>query len=154
MWAIDSGAAHHICYYEGKFSALNERDRGEVSVADTNKAVITGIGNIVEHVILPNDEEREIENMLYVSSIKNNLLSIQQINKNGQFQVMLDGIKIHVTLKGTEQVVAIKSLWMVCNGFIRLDDQQIPHHDFSQKTFLRAWFTHRSTFSARWSQMK
>lgn len=65
---VDSGATQHIRNDKVKFASLNERDEGDLSVADGSKAAMKGVGTIMERLVLPTGDERDIEikNALFV----------------------------------------------------------------------------------------
>uniref|UniRef100_A0AAV1U6K5 Integrase catalytic domain-containing protein n=1 Tax=Peronospora matthiolae TaxID=2874970 RepID=A0AAV1U6K5_9STRA len=90
MWAVDSGATHHICHDKTKFASLAERNEGELWWLMATR--------------WPS------RNALYVPSMSKNLLSVPQINSHGKFQVVFDGSKMYVTLKNSQQVVATADL--------------------------------------------
>jgi hypothetical protein len=86
MWAIDSGATHHICNDASKFVTLDEGDHGDLVVANGTKTKILGVGTVHESVLLPSGEVRDLKivDVLYVPSVAKNLMSIPQINKSEQ----------------------------------------------------------------------
>ncbi|KAF1328883.1 Pol protein, partial [Globisporangium splendens] len=95
MWAIDSGATHHICNDKSKFAVLDERDHDVLVVANGNKTKILGVGAVNERIALPNGERGE---EFVVDSPD------QQVE---QFQVVFDGQSTNVLNKTSSKVVAI-----------------------------------------------
>ncbi|GAB9477464.1 Copia protein [Globisporangium polare] len=50
MWAIDSGATHHICNDKSKFAHLDESDHGDLVIANGHKTKILGVGTVHERI--------------------------------------------------------------------------------------------------------
>ena len=108
MWAIDSGATHHICNDKSKFVTLDEGNHGDLVVANGTKTKILGLGTVHERVLLPSGQVRDLQvvDVLYVPTVAKNLMSIPKIQKSNKFQVVFDGSRINVFTKKSKQVVA------------------------------------------------
>jgi hypothetical protein len=108
MWAIDSGATHHICNDASKFVTVDEGDHGDLVVANGTKTKTLGVGTVHESVVLPSGEVRDLKivDVLYVPSVAKNLMSIPQINKSDKYQVVFDRARTNALTKKSKQVVA------------------------------------------------
>ena len=109
LWAIDSGATHHICRNKEQFSELTKTHGDQVIVANGNKVNILGEGTVEEKVILPCGYSRtlKIMNVLYIPDMGKNLLSIPQINRKNNFKTIFLGNLMEVCDKRSDKLVAI-----------------------------------------------
>lgn len=84
-WILDSGATCHIASSKDRFIKFDPSHRETVLVANGQKANTAGKGTI--HVNFVNKTGQiasvEIENVLYVPSIKGNLISVKQLSDKG-----------------------------------------------------------------------
>ncbi|KAG2785873.1 hypothetical protein Pcac1_g5144 [Phytophthora cactorum] len=154
MWAVDSGATHHICNDKAKFANLIERNEGELSVADGNKAAIKGVGTIVERVVLPNGDEREIEiqeRAVRAEHEQESALGAAD-QQSGKFQVVFDATEMHVSRKDSKLVVGDGGSrgWPLL-AFARLSDRRMQRQVEERSTCMRVWVTLQSRCFARWS---
>lgn len=84
-WILDSGATCHIASNKSRFTEFNANHRETVFVANGQKAITAGKGTIcVEFVnAMGQVMSAKIEDVLYVPSIKGNLISVKRLAEKG-----------------------------------------------------------------------
>jgi len=106
-WAIDSGASHHICKDRSKFVKFKEKIYpSHITVANAGECKILGGGIVEERMIQVDWSIRiaKIENVLYIPSMKKNLLSIPQLRK--KFVTIFEGERIKIVSKLSGKCIA------------------------------------------------
>ncbi|KAA3488200.1 Copia protein [Gossypium australe] len=76
-WYLDSGSSRHMTGDKIHFMELMPKNGGEVTFGDNSKGLIEGIGSIGVN------SSTLIKNVLYLNSLKHNLLNISQICDKG-----------------------------------------------------------------------
>lgn len=80
---IDSGASSHMCMHKSWFKELRESGIKEISTANNSKMRVCGTGDI-ELSLKYQEKVRavQVKNVLYISDLTTNLLSVSSIMKN------------------------------------------------------------------------
>ena len=79
-WFLDSGCSNHMCGYKEFFSELDESFRKCVKLGDNSSIGVMGKGRIHLQV---NHVSQVITEVFYIPELKNNLLSIGQLQEKG-----------------------------------------------------------------------
>lgn len=75
-WIVDSGATQHMCRNKGSFFQLDVTHKGNIIVADGNRAPIT--------LASGNDSwDVELKDVLWVPGLNDNLISVNQLGRKG-----------------------------------------------------------------------
>jgi len=80
IWFLDSGCNNHMCAHKQWFSDLDEDFQQSVKLRNDSKMVVLGKGSIrlqLAGII------QVITNVFYIPELRNNLLSIEQIQERG-----------------------------------------------------------------------
>jgi len=79
-WFLDSGCSNHMCGYKAMFSDLNLEFRHSVKLGNNTRMNVMGKGSVK---ILLNGINHVIAEVYYVPDLRNNLLSIGQLQERG-----------------------------------------------------------------------
>ncbi|CAB4011148.1 Retrovirus-related Pol poly from transposon TNT 1-94 [Paramuricea clavata] len=87
-WIIDSGATCHMCNDASQFVKLHNLEKPEdVTLADGHVVKATGRGVVKTKIESPNGQKGKscvLQDVLYVPSLSNNLVSVSKATKSGK----------------------------------------------------------------------
>ncbi|CAJ2655081.1 unnamed protein product [Trifolium pratense] len=80
VWFLDSGCRNHMCGTKDWFFNLDEQFRISVKLGDNSRMMVVGKGNVKLRI---GGITQVITNVYYIPELKNNLLSIGQLQEKG-----------------------------------------------------------------------
>lgn len=105
-WILDSGATCHIASNKDRFTEFNANHRETVFVANGQKTITAGKGTVCVDFVNKKGHivSVKIENVLYVPSIKGNLISVKRLADKGytvsfcgrSCEILADGMQIAI----------------------------------------------------------
>jgi hypothetical protein len=125
-WFLDSGCSNHMCGYRGMFSYLDENFQHSVKLGNNSRMAVVGKGRVK---LMINGIRHVVNDVYYVPELKNNLLSIGQLQERGLTIVIKNGVcKIYHPEKG----LIIQTKMSANRMFILLAQTQAPVHAQTQ----------------------
>ncbi|KAL0363824.1 UNVERIFIED_CONTAM: hypothetical protein Sangu_0480000 [Sesamum angustifolium] len=96
VWFLDSGCSNHMCGKREYFSDFDEKFTDSVKLGNNSNMMVNGKGNIRLEI---NGVVSIILGVFHVSELKNNLLSLGQLQKKGLSICFSKGNAIYIILK-------------------------------------------------------
>jgi len=125
-WFLDSRCSNHMCGYRGMFSYLDDNFQHSVKLGNNSRMAVVGKGRVK---LLINGIKHVVNDVYYVPELKNNLLSIGQLQERGLAILIKNGIcKIYHPEKG----LIIQTQMSANRMFILLAQTQAPVHAQTQ----------------------
>lgn len=98
LWFLDSGCSNHMCGDKSRFLDLDTCFSNSVKLGNNSRMTVAGKGNVKLYL---NGLTYVINDVYYVPDLKNNLLSIGQLQQKGlSFLFQLDVCKVYHQEKG------------------------------------------------------
>ncbi|XP_073268022.1 uncharacterized protein [Populus alba] len=97
-WFLDSGCSNHMCGDKNMFYELNEEFRQLVKLGNNTRMTVLGKGKVK---LLLNGLQHTVTDVFYVPELKNNLLSIGQLQEKGMAILIKSGTcKVYHPMRG------------------------------------------------------
>ena len=81
QWYLDTGASSHMTGMRSFFKSIDENQRGTIKFGDESSIAFEGKGSII--VNYSNGEELKLEGVLFVPTLKVNILSLGKLDDDG-----------------------------------------------------------------------
>lgn len=122
-WFIDSGASVHMSCKRDWFDTYHEiNNGGHIYLGDNRSHEIKGYGDI--SVMMPNGQEKQIQNVVYVPGLKKNLISVSTIIDQ---HLKIEFVKSHCLVKDVQDNYKVVAKGMRVGGLYKLDVMKNGH---------------------------
>lgn len=101
VWFLDSGCSNHMCGTKEWFSEFDGSFRQNVKLGDDRRMVVEGKGNLRLDI---NGMIRVITSMYFVPGLKNNLLSVGQLQQK-RLRIIIDDDECEIWNKQLKQLL-------------------------------------------------
>lgn len=136
MWYLDTGCSNHMCGDRSVFSELDESFHNTVKFGDNSTVPVEGKGKV--SIQTNSNSIRTISDVLFVPTLKTNLLSVGQLQEKGYEIIIKDGVcAVH-----DAQLGLIAKVKMTPNRMFPLYIQNTPFSCLSTKLKDAAWLWH------------
>jgi hypothetical protein len=112
-WFLDSGCSNHMCGENDWFFNLDEEFRVSVKLGDNSRMIVVGKGSVkikVGGII------QVISDMYFIPELKNNLLSIGQLQEKGLTIVFKEDLQSVSSRQGCDYAIQNVSKSYVCHN--------------------------------------
>lgn len=101
VWYLDSGCSNHMCGNKESFISLDSSFRHHVKLGDDRRIQVKGKGNLRLEI---NDISQVISSVYYVPGLRNNLLSVGQLQQKG-LRIIIDDDECEVWHKQQKRLL-------------------------------------------------
>ena len=105
VWYLDTGASSHMTSKRSYFHSLDENQQGAIKFGDESSIRYEGKGSIFLNYL--DGEEIKLEGVLYVPSLRVNILSLGKLDEDG-FTSTLEGGVLSIFDKEGKQFARIR----------------------------------------------
>ena len=90
VWYLDASATHHMTGWREFFSDLDSGVKGSIKFGDASAIEIKGVGSIIFKD--KTGEHRLLTGVYYILTLRNSIISIEQLDENGSRVEIEDGM--------------------------------------------------------------